>query len=160
MPQVPCHFRDLTSGERLDLQFAPEGFKTSTGGEWTEQKPRGSSHPRADFNHGAGREHALEFTFIRETADGTDVEALGRRIEAMPLPTYDRDGQLTEGPHLFRFTWGAWRSMRVRVTRAEVEYGPAFDPETGRPFGLKASLTLVEAPERDLGRDDILAGRS
>lgn len=160
MPQVPCYLRDLSTDERFDLQFAPEGFETETGGEWTEQKPRGSSHPRADFDRGAGREHTLEFTLLRETDDGTDVEALGRRIEAMPFAAYDRDGQLTEGPHLFRFVWGAWRSMRVRVTKAKVVYGPAFHPETGRPFGLKATLTLVEAPERDLGRDDILAGRS
>lgn len=160
MPQVPCYFRDLVTDERFDLQFSPEGFETETGGTWTEQRPRGSSHPRADFDHGAGREHSLEFTWLRETADAADVEKVRRRIEAMPLASYDRDGQLTDGPHLYRFVWGAWRTLRVRITKARVTYGPAFDPETGVPLGLKAALTLVEAPTRDLGRDDILAGRS
>lgn len=160
MPQVPCHFRDLVTDERISLQFAPEGFETETGASWTEQHPRGASHPRADFDRGAGREHALEFTFLRETGDGADVEALGRRLEAMPVASYDRDGQLTDGPHLYRFVWGAWRTLRVRITKARVTYGPAFDPETGVPLGLKAALTLVETPLRDLGRDDLLAGRS
>ena len=160
MPQVPCYLRDLTTDERLDLQFSPEGFETETGGEWTEQKPRGSSHPRADFDRGAGREHTLEFVFVRETDDGADVEALGRKLEAMPAATYDADGQITDGPRLYRLAWGAWRTMRVRVTKARVAYGPAFDPVSGRPLGLKATLTLVETPLRDLGRDELRAGAS
>ncbi len=150
---------DLVTRERLDFQFNPEEFELSLGAEWHADTPQGASHAVRSYRGGKGRASPLALIFLRETVDAADMEQLSRRLEALPFPDYDPDGRLRSGPHPVRLHFGLWRSLRCTIGDIKLGYGPWYHPETLRPGGIKAVISLDEAPAAGaLSADDVRGG--
>lgn len=52
------------------------------------------------------------------------MEALSRRLEALPFPDNDPDGRLRRGAHPVRLHFGPWRSLRCTVGEVKLGFGP------------------------------------
>ncbi len=154
------YLRDTITRERLDFQFNPDDLPMSLGASFASKTPRGASHPRLHFTSSEGRTESLALTFIRQTPDATDMEALRRRLMALTFADYDATGRLQRGPHPLTLVFGGLQTLRVIVTKVKLSQGPYFDPTTTAPGEIRATLEWIEQPEEsDLSRDDILGGR-
>lgn len=154
------YLRDTITGERIDFQFNPSDLPVKVSASWTEHEAPGSSHRRRHFKSTSGRSESMSLTFIRRNADGSDVDALRKRLESLPFPDYAPNGRLQRGPHPILLVFGGMRSLRVLVTEVSLAHGPWFHPETTAPGELRATIAWADSPaEGDLSRDDVRAGR-
>lgn len=136
---------DVTNGDSLKLQYAPNELADSKGTSYASVKIPGMSGPRQQFVSGDAHKLALKIDLY-----GNDVAKNARWIQSLEYPEYEND-ELVDTPHRVMFIFGTLYGSTVwLVTDCQVKYFGQFTPGLD-PRRAEVSLTLEEYVTK--GRD-------